>query len=323
LLEPIITIDGVHLEKRRLEVVPPQPFAFDQILMSLRVSPGTVLEVITDDGEYRRAVYLEGRPALLTVRDDGAIASARLSIDVTAECVDAAVEAGALRTVGRVFAATADVSGLEAVFCQDQVLWETWQRCRGFRPVALPDLFEAIAWAIIGQQITVAFASKCKRALTEQYGERFTVEGSEYFLFPKPELIASLNEAELLALQFSRQKARYLLNLAVQITSGQFDIEGLWNLSAEEASQYLQTLVGIGRWTAEYVLLRGLGYADSIPAGDVALQRAIGRAYFGRMATEGEVRTLAERWAPWRGYAAACWWYIQRLVQFNKTAHRH
>jgi DNA-3-methyladenine glycosylase II len=316
-------INGAQLEKRRLKIVPPQPFAFDQILMSLRVSPGTVLEVITDDGEYRRAVYLEGRPALITVRDDGGIANPRLSVEVTAERIDAAVEAGALRTVGRVFAATADVSGLEAVFCQDKVLWETWQRCRGFRPVALPDLFEAIAWAIIGQQITVAFASKCKRALTERYGERFTVEGSEYFLFPKPDAVASLNEADLLAIQFSRQKARYLINLAARITRGEFDVEALWNLAPEDASQYLQTLVGIGRWTAEYVLLRGLGHADTIPAGDVALQRAIGRAFFGRMATEGEVRTLAERWAPWRGYAAACWWYIQRLDQLNKTARRH
>jgi DNA-3-methyladenine glycosylase II len=82
--------------------------------------------------------------------------------------------------------------------------------------------------------------------------------------------------------------------------------------------EQLQTLVGIGRWTAEYVLLRGLGHADSIPAGDVALQRAIGRAYYGRMATEAEVRTLAEPWAPWRGYAAVTWWYTQRLDQLKK-----
>jgi DNA-3-methyladenine glycosylase II len=226
---------------------------------------------------------------------------------------DSAVEAAARRTVGRVFAATADISGLEPVFSQDDRLWQTWQRCRGFRPLALPDLFEAIAWAIIGQQITVAFASKCKRALTEQYGERFTVEGAEYLLFPKPGMVASLDENDLLALQLSRQKTRYLLNLARQIVSGEFDIEALWSLSPEEAAQQLQTLVGIGRWTAEYVLLRGLGHADAIPAGDVALRRAIGRAYYGRMAAESEVRRLAESWTPWRGYAAACWWYSRTL----------
>ena len=307
------------MESRRFEITPPHPFAFDHILTSLRTSAGTVLEIITDGGEYRRAVYLEGRPALITVCDEGEIASPRLSVSITAERVDPAVEAAALRIVGGVFAASADVSGLEAVFCQDPVLWDTWQRCRGFRPVALPDVFEAIAWAIIGQQITVAFASKCKRALTEQYGERFVVGGDKYLLFPKPEVVASLGEDDLRPLQFSRQKSRYLLNLARRIVSGDFDIDALWSLTAEEASHQLQTLVGVGRWTAEYVLLRGLGHADAIPAGDVALQRAIGRAYFGRMATEAEVRTLAECWAPWRGYAAVCWWYTQRLDQLKKT----
>ena len=64
-------------------------------------------------------------------------------------------------------------------------------------------------------------------------------------------------------------------------TPDDFDIEALWALPPDEALVELQTLVGIGRWTAEYVLLRGLGYADSIPAGDVALQRAIGIAYYG------------------------------------------
>jgi len=305
------------LETRRLEVTPQPPFAFDHILTSLRISAGTVLEVITDD-EYRRAVCLEGRPALITVRDGGDIANPRLSVSLTAEHVDAAVEAAALRTVRRVFATTDDVSGLEAVFYRDEVLWQAWERCRGFRPVALPDLFEAIAWAIIGQQITVVFASKCKRALTERYGERLAVEGDEYLLFPKPEVVAALNEDDLRVIQFSRQKARYLLNLARQIVGGEFDVEALWNLSTEEALQQLRTLVGIGRWTAEYVLLRGLGHADSIPAGDVALQRAIGRAYHGRMATEAEVRALAEPWTPWRGYAAVTWWYTQRLDQLKK-----
>jgi DNA-3-methyladenine glycosylase II len=310
------------LERRRLEIFPRPPFAFDHILVSLRTSPGTVLEVITRDGEYRRGVYLEGRPALITVCSDGDIARPRLAAIVTAEHVDAAVEAAALRTVARVFSAAVDISGLEAVFSQDEILWRTWQRCRGFRPLALPDLFEAIAWAIIGQQITVAFASKCKRALTERYGERFTVEGAEYLLFPKPAVVASLNESDLLAIQFSRQKTRYLLNLARQIVSGEFDLDVLWSLPAVEAAQRLQELIGIGRWTAEYVLLRGLGQADSIPAGDVALQRAIGRAYYKRMATEPEVRLVADAWAPWRGYAAACWWHTQSLDRLkNASAH--
>lgn len=272
-----------------------------------------MLEDLSKDGEYRRAVYLEGQPALITVRSDGTVDAPCLLVTVTAERVDEAVQAAAIRTVERVFTTTPDVTGLEDTFSNDPILWPLWMRFRGMRPVALPDLFESIVWAITGQQITVAFAAKCKRALTNRYGKPFDVDGHRFVLFPRPEVIANLTEADLLALQFSRQKARYILNFARQVTGGDFDLEGLWQLPPDEAMQKLQTLVGIGRWTAEYVSLRGLGYPDSIPAGDVALQRAIGRAYYGRPATEAEVRTIAQPWAPWRGYAAMCWWFTLML----------
>ena len=72
----------------------------------------------------------------------------------------------------------------------------------------------------------------------------------------------------------------------------------------------LTALRGVGRWTAEYVLMRGLGHEDVIPAADVGLQSAIGRAYgLERKATEREVRELAERWVPHRSHAAFAWWW--------------
>lgn len=85
------------------------------------------------------------------------------------------------------------------------------------RPVVIPDLFETLVWAIIGQQINVQFAAKCKRALVERFGPRFEVDGQVYLLFPTAELLANAREADLAALQFSRQKIRYTLNLARDI----------------------------------------------------------------------------------------------------------
>jgi DNA-3-methyladenine glycosylase II len=308
------------LDTRTFTTTPAAPFSFDQVLAFFRAWAGAVLEVISDDGEYRRAVYLEGQPALVTVRGEGSIDAPRLAVTVAADHVNAAIEQAARRTVERVFATTTDLTGLETVFAKDPLLWPVWQRCRGFRPIALPDLFESIVWAITGQQITVAFAAKCKRAMTDRYGERLLVDGHEYVLFPPAANLARLDEADLIALQFSRQKARYILNLARRVVGGDFDIEALWSAPPDEALLLLQGLLGIGRWTAEYVLLRGLGYPDSIPAGDVALQRAIGRAYYGRPASEAEVRLVAEPWAPWRGYAAMCWWNTQMQDRLNAKA---
>jgi DNA-3-methyladenine glycosylase II len=279
------------------------PFDFGAILNALRSSPGTVLEVVTAD-EYRRALVLQGQPALLTVRAAG---DAALEVGVTAGAVDSGLAKAAVRAVDHIFQAGRDITGVDAV--ADPVFQRAWQGLRGFRPVQVPSVFETIAWAIIGQQINVAFAAKCKRALAETYGGRLEVDGQRYLLFPTPERIASLADADLLALQFSRQKARYVLALARAVAEGRFDPEGLRALEPEDALQRLMALLGVGRWTAEYVLMRGLGHPDALPAGDVALQRAVGAAYgLGRLATEAEVRSIGERWAPWRSYAAVTWW---------------
>ena len=87
-------------------------------------------------------------------------------------------------------------------------------------------------------------------------------------------------------------------------------------MTHEQAISELTKLRGLGRWTAEYLLMRGLGVQDSIPAADMGLRIAMGRAYgMGRNATEQEVRDLAENWAGWRGWAAFYWWHALQLGQ--------
>lgn len=294
------------------------PFAFDLILHSLRNSAGTILEQVTED-EYRRALTLDGRPALLTVQAAGSELAPELRVAVTAESGAAGLEAAARQRVAHIFGTAVDSRPVDAI--EDPVFQAAWAGVRGFRPIQVPGVFEAIAWAIIGQQINVTFAARCKRALTETYGGRLEVQGYPYLLFPAPEALAPLEESALLALQFSRQKARYILGLARAIVDGRFDVDGLSCLPADEALARLMELVGVGRWTAEYVLLRGLAYPDSLPAGDVALQRSIGRAYgLDRLATEAEVRAYGERWGPWRSYASVTWWHMNLLERLKAGA---
>ena len=102
--------------------------------------------------------------------------------------------------------------------------------------------------------------------------------------------------------------------MARAIASGRLDLEALRIVPPDEALARLMALKGIGRWTAEYVLLRGFGNPDSIPAADGGLKRIIGREYgLGRLATEAEVRAVAANWAGWRGYAAFYWWFTLQL----------
>jgi DNA-3-methyladenine glycosylase II len=233
---------------------------------------------------------------------------------VAGDAVDEATGLEAAAMVARVFQTGRDVAGLEDAGRQDSVLAALLGECRGLRPILLPSPFEALAWAILGQQVNVAFAAKTKRALAERYGSRIATAQGSYLLFPAPEVLAQARAEDLAALQLSRQKARYITEAAREVASGRLDLDAIGRMAPEDAMGVLEELPGVGRWTAEYVLLRGFGHPDAIPAADGGLRAIIGREYgFGRSATEAEVRDLAERWAGWRGYAAFYWWF--RLQQ--------
>lgn len=294
----------------RFQIQPTAPFAFDLALTYLRTSPSSILEVVSEDS-YRRAVHLNGKGVLLTVRIASG-ASARtgpLEVTLSGPSVAADDQKSAEALVRRIFSTEADSSSLLNDVGDDPVFAGLADRYHGLRPVLIPDLFETIVWAIIGQQINVRFAAKCKRALVEFCGDRLAVEGHEYLVFPSPERLLAVPESAFAAIQFSRQKTRYVVNVAQEICAGRLVLDDFWAMPPAAAQARLESLLGIGRWTAEYVLLRGLGHPDVIPAGDGGLRRAIGQAYgLGRSASEEEVRAYAERWAGWRGYAAYYWW---------------
>ena len=304
---------------------PLPPFDFGLILGYLGRSPREVLDVVSE-GRYRRAVRLAGSPVLLEVASLGTVDEPALAVRLVDDGTDLdardgagmeahATDEGALlreaeALVARCLRVDLDPRGLAAVGRADPVFGALLARLRGARGVLMPSPFEALIWAILGQQISVAFAYALKQRLVERYGDSLTCQGRVYRLFPTPNRLAAAAPDELRALQFSRQKAEYVVGLARVVAGGGIDWEWLHEAPTPDAVAALTAHRGIGRWTAEYVCMRGLGHPDVLPAADLGLRAAIGRAYgLGRHAEEAEVRAIAERWGGWRSHAAFCWWY--------------
>jgi DNA-3-methyladenine glycosylase II len=298
------------------------PFSFDLALAYLRGSPSTIVERV-DETSYRRAIRLGGgaRIAILTVRlapDGNALTATLTGPDLTdtdsADLVD---------LVRRLFAVDDDLTEFHQAIESDSAFLAIARRWPGLRPVIVPDLFETTAWAIIGQQINIRFAATCKRALVEAYGTRVSTVDGDYLLFPEADVLAEAREADLAAIQFSRQKIRYIIGLSREIAEGRLNLDEIRALPLEAARERLESIVGIGRWTAEYVLMRGVGHRDVIPAGDGALRRIIGETYgLGRFASEAQVRAVAEAWAGWRGYAAFYLWFTMQQESLAKKIAR-
>jgi AraC family transcriptional regulator of adaptative response / DNA-3-methyladenine glycosylase II len=197
-----------------------------------------------------------------------------------------------------------DATGFARQFANDPLLGPLIAERPGLRIPQTATPWEGLAWAIIGQQIGLGFAIAMRSRLISLAGTRHP---SGLIGHPDAAAVARLDPADLRALQFSKSKADYILEAARRVAAGGPDLENLRNLSAKHAARLLGGLRGVGPWTIDYVFLRGLGFPDSLPSGDAGIAQALQRLTGNRPADK-EIRTLAERFAPYRSFAAAHLW---------------
>jgi DNA-3-methyladenine glycosylase II len=125
-----------------------------------------------------------------------------------------------------------------------------------------------------------------------------------------PGAFLRLGDAALLAIGFSRQKARYVRELAAAVLDGSLDLDGLAALEDDEARDALLAQSGIGPWTATIYLLMCLRRPDVWPAGDIALQQAVAEVKaLPARPDPSRMDELAEPWRPWRAVAARILWH--------------
>ncbi len=297
------------VQKVEVELYPIAPYNLNHALEYLASSSSSILEKIEDNQVYRRAIVLANKPILLTLRTIGTVEQPRLLLEIQGQELAEPQVAAATSFINRIFMLQEDPTEFYALAQADPMLGKIINHFHGLRPVLIAAPYEALLWAIIGQQINISFARRLKHTLVGLGQEKFWLGETEFQLVPRPETVAGMSEDTLRANQFSRQKTNYLINVSKAIVEGHLDLESLDSKSQEDRLTDLIIHKGIGRWTAEYVLMRGYGEKDIIPAADIGLRTIMGRSYrLGRHASEQEVRDYAEQWAGWRGWATFFWW---------------
>jgi AraC family transcriptional regulator of adaptative response / DNA-3-methyladenine glycosylase II len=211
------------------------------------------------------------------------------------------VHGAALRMLGL----RCDVTGFEHRAERDPKMAALVAVRPGLRLPLTPNTFEGLCWAIIGQQINVSFASALRRELLTLAGD----EIADMRAHPTPERVAALDAADLARRRYSRSKAEYLTGAARAVAAGTLAPETMSEGSAVAAERSLLGIHGIGKWTARYTLMRGAGFADCAPVGDVALAAALQKLVAANERPDAaEVERLMQPFAPHRSLATCHLW---------------
>ena len=256
----------------------PQPFDFELTLGRFRANGVDLLNTFGDDG-YARVI--EGQEVRVNAVDGG------VQVSPTNESLEARVR--------RLFGAADDLEGFGVAVESwgDETLKHLLGALRGLRIALIPDPLEMLVTSITAQQISQAAALAVRNRVVERLGTRCGAVHD----FPSAEALTQAGDGELRALGLSRPKAQAVLAIAGS------DVE--WSaLESQPDDAVIDALVelrGIGRWSAEWYLVRHLGRPDVWPAGDLALRRAVAFYYpAGNADDEDSVRGFGERFAPYR-----------------------
>ena len=182
------------------------------------------------------------------------------------------------------------------------LLWaHLHNRSKGLSPSAPLSLFEMVVIAITEQQLSLAAAFYIRGRLVARFGEPF----GTLWIFPGPETLAKAPLGELMRCGLSARKAKYIKDLSQRVTDGRFDLDALKHKADEEAYACLVSQRGLGAWSAQYILARGLGRHDRLPSDDVSLRRVVGEFLsHGRNLSARELEEVLLPFAPFRGLAA-------------------
>ncbi|HNS01776.1 MAG TPA: DNA-3-methyladenine glycosylase 2 family protein [Anaerolineae bacterium] len=281
---------------------PTPPFRLDLTVWALRRRPHNRIDR-WDGRVYRRALTLNGQPAAVSVIQNGPPDAPQLQVTASGAALTAEDAPAAAQTLAYTLDIHRDLSDFYALAASDPQLGPLAARFRGMKPPRYPTLYECLVNAITCQQVTLALGLTLVNRLAISYGPAVTAENDDPLLvLPRPEALIPIPAETWRIMQFSRQKARALTGLSAAVVSGELDLEALAGEDGETVQSRLRQLWGVGRWTAEYALLRGLGRLEIFPGDDSGavggLQRWLGLTekldYAGAQA-------VLRRWQPYAG----------------------
>jgi len=180
----------------------------------------------------------------------------------------------------------------------DKTLGKAIEKMERVERTVIPDLFAALIYAIIGQLISAKAVDTIWNRMQEQFGKI------------SPENMSKLSADEIQKCGITMKKAVCIKNIAETVNNGEFNLNELCNLSDEEVIKRLSTLKGIGKWTAEMLLINSMERLDVVSFDDIAIRRGICKLYGLESVTKEEFKKYKERYSPYGSVASIYLWKL-------------
>ena len=327
--------NGVAAGRRttvELRLTPPQPFRLGLTALALVRRPNNRIDA-WHGGVYSRWIPVAEpagpeqvpqfllevaeapRPAARAVAGGPLGQTEALSIRATGYLSEPQLAELAQQAVAHMFGFDVDLAPFHALAQQDERLGPLARDLMGLRPPRYPGVFQALLNAVPCQQVTLVLGLSLLERLSRELGPRhaagaLVADPAGPLALPDAAALRGASQAELTALGLSGAKARTLRELAQLCGDGSLDLAALAAAPSSEVSDRLQALYGVGRWTAEYVLLRGLGRLDVFPYGDSGARNGLARfmGESGKPSYDWVAETVGA-WQPYAGFV-----YLHLLV---------
>ncbi|MCE5335508.1 MAG: hypothetical protein LLG06_13070 [Desulfobacteraceae bacterium] len=285
---------------------PAPPYRLDLTVWALRRRPENIVDG-WDGDTYRRVLAVEEHPVGLEIIQSGTPERPLLHVEATGSALSTQIEESLTSSLVRMLGIEADLSEFYRLAEIHPELNALAGRFRGVKPPRFPTVFESLVNAVACQQVSLNVCVLLLNRLAVAFGPT-SPEGNGSHALPGPGSLAKMDVDALRALGFSRNKGRAIIELAAAVSEHRLKFDDLEDLGSEKILERLVELRGIGRWSAEYVLLRGLGRLHVFPGDDVGARKRLGELL--NLAGPLDYGGVNRAVAPWGPYAGLIYFHL-------------
>jgi len=278
------------------------PFRLDLTVWTLRRRKSNAVDV-WDNHRYIRILTYNNTPIKISVTQNDSPTNPQLEVLLESDKeISNQAQDFVQNTLKMMLGVEINLDSFYSIAAKDKILGSLTNQFLGVKPPRFASIFEGLVNSVACQQVSLDVGILVLGRLSEKYGRKFQDKGQAFYSFPDPEDLVNIPGEDIKKLGFSYQKARTIKEIAANILDEKINLISVETMTNEEAVAYLSSVKGIGRWSSEYVLLRGFGKLDILPGDDVGAQNNLKRVFaLENKPGYDEIQVLTSQWHPYEG----------------------